>query len=227
MSMSASSTVAARSSDDSPATTLVDEHAEKREKDIERLRKRDARSAEEAVQDDGPTEKQATDDFVTWSGEDDPASPLNWPAGRRWGVILSVSLAAVAVTVCSSLAPSTYPGMEERFNASRIVCTLSLSLFVAGLGIGPVFASPMSEQYGRRPIYLVSFTAFLLLNIPVAVGQNIETVLVGRFLTGLAGAAFLSVAGGSVADCFPSAKISTPMAIFTLSTFLGCVHRLA
>jgi hypothetical protein len=38
--------------------------------------------------------------------------------------------------------------------------------------------------------------------IPCAVAQNIQTMLVGRFLDGLAGSAFLSVAGGTVGDMF-------------------------
>jgi len=38
--------------------------------------------------------------------------------------------------------------------------------------------------------------------IPCAVAQNIQTMLVARFLDGLAGSAFLSVAGGTVGDMF-------------------------
>jgi predicted MFS family arabinose efflux permease len=37
---------------------------------------------------------------------------------------------------------------------------------------------------------------------PCAFAQNIQTMLVGRFLDGLAGSAFLSVAGGTVGDMF-------------------------
>ena len=38
--------------------------------------------------------------------------------------------------------------------------------------------------------------------IPCAVARNIQTMLVARFLDGLAGSAFLSVAGGTVGDMF-------------------------
>ena len=38
--------------------------------------------------------------------------------------------------------------------------------------------------------------------IPCAFAQNIQTMLVARFLDGLAGSAFLSVAGGTVGDMF-------------------------
>jgi predicted MFS family arabinose efflux permease len=37
---------------------------------------------------------------------------------------------------------------------------------------------------------------------PCAFAQNIQTMLIGRFLDGVAGSAFLSVAGGTVGDMF-------------------------
>jgi len=48
-----------------------------------------------------------------------------------------------------------------------------------------------------------------------------EVFLVFRFVTGFCGAAFLSVAGGSVSDMFPNAMVGTPMAVYTVTSFLG------
>ena len=59
---------------------------------------------------------------------------------------------------------------------------------------------PLSEFYGRRPIYIISFGFFLIWLIPCAVAKNIGTELVSRFISGFAGSAFLSVAGGTVGD---------------------------
>lgn len=79
----------------------------------------------------------------------------------------------------------------------------------------------MSELFGRRPIYLASSLFFILWFIPSAVGQNIETVLVGRFLNGLAGGAVLSVPGGTLRDVFEPHQLQTPMAVFSASPFIG------
>lgn len=48
-----------------------------------------------------------------------------------------LGVACACVTCCSSMASATYPGMEADFGVGREVCTLSISLFVAGLGVGP------------------------------------------------------------------------------------------
>jgi hypothetical protein len=48
-----------------------------------------------------------------------------------------LGVACACVTCCSSMASATYPGMEADYGVGREVCTLSISLFVAGLGVGP------------------------------------------------------------------------------------------
>jgi MFS family permease len=57
--------------------------------------------------------------------------------------------------------------------------------------------------------------------IPQAVAQNIQTMIVGRFFHGVAGSAFLSVAGGTVVDLFDHTEIQFPMMVYTATPFLG------
>ena len=44
---------------------------------------------------------------------------------------------------------------------------------------------------------------------------NIQTMLIARFFDGVAGSAFLSVAGGTVGDMFARHELQAPMMIFT------------
>lgn len=104
---------------------------------------------------------------------------------------------------------------------SEEVAILGLSLYVAGLGVGPILLSPLSEFFGRRPVYLVSFGAFCLLGLPVSFANHFSVFAIFRFLTGFMGSAFLSIAGGTVADLFAPRDAFLPMAVYTLSPFLG------
>ncbi|KAI9793286.1 MAG: hypothetical protein M1833_000785 [Piccolia ochrophora] len=140
---------------------------------------------------------------------------------RKWIIVIVISSGSTNVAFTSSVYTSTYQQLEQEFHCSRIVATLGLSLFVMGLGLGPMVLAPLSEFYGRRPIYIVSYTVFLIWIIPSAVAKNIQTMLVARFLDGLAGSAFLSVAGGTVGDLFPKSQLQAPMLIYTASPFVG------
>jgi len=48
-------------------------------------------------------------------------------------------------------------------------------------------------------------------------------MLISRFLCGLSGSAFLSVAGGTVGDMFNREQLQAPMMIYTGSPFIGPV----
>lgn len=109
----------------------------------------------------------------------------------------------------------------KEFHCSQEVATLGLSLFVVGLAISPMVSSPLSEFYGRRYIYIISMLLFLLFTIPCAVAKNIQTLIIARFLCGLAGSAFLTIAAATVADLFAPAHMQLPMMLFTLTPFCG------
>ncbi|KAK0742503.1 major facilitator superfamily domain-containing protein [Apiosordaria backusii] len=163
-----------------------------------------------------------TDPFeVTWDGGDnDPLCPRSMPAWRKWMIIFITSVGSFCVTNGSAIYTASYAQMISEFHTSRIVVTLGLSFYVLGIALGP-FWSPLAEFYGRRPIYLASFLFFMIFLIPSAVARNIQTMIVSRFFQGLAGSAFLSVSGGTVSDLFTHDKMLMPMAIFSLSPFVG------
>ena len=158
---------------------------------------------------------------VRFDGDSDPLNPRSFSKTRKWIIVAIVSAGSTCVTCASSMYTLTYAQITTEFHIFRVVATLGLSLFVMGLGLGPMFLSPLSEFYVRRPIYVFSFVFFLIWLVPCAVAKNIGTELVARFIDGFAGSAFLSVAGGTVGDMFVRNELQAPMMIFTASPFIG------
>ena len=174
--------------------------------------------------------------LVQWD-DGEPQNPRNFSLLMKWWIVIVVSTGSllmyrnafphiyqanmVSSTCASSIYTPTYKQIEKEFYISQEVATIGLSLFVVGLAVGPMFVSPLSESYGRRPIYLVTTFFFVVFNIQCAVAQNAAIMLVGRLLDGLAGSAFLSVAGGSVGDLFIPSELQFPMQVFSVSPFIG------
>ncbi|KAG8709133.1 hypothetical protein FRC08_018524 [Ceratobasidium sp. 394] len=154
---------------------------------------------------------------------DENDDPKNRRTARKWIIVFVLASSSTCVTCASSVAAMARPGLQKEFGVSLPVAILGISLFVEGLGVGPLLLGPLSEFFGRRHIYWISFLWFVLLNFPVAFAPNIEVYLIFRFLTGFSGAAFLSVAGGSVVDLFANDKVASPMACYTISPFIGPV----
>jgi MFS family permease len=63
--------------------------------------------------------------------------------------------------------------MEALFGVSAEVGTLGLSLYVLGLAIGPMSLAPLSEYFGRSPIYITSYGIFLLYLVGTALVKNL------------------------------------------------------
>ena len=69
-------------------------------------------------------------------------------------------------------AASAEDGEAAAFHVSKEVTILAISLYVMGLGTGPLLLGPLSEFYGRNPVYYVSYAFFLVFSFPVAFAPN-------------------------------------------------------
>lgn len=67
----------------------------------------------------------------------------------------------------------TEQGLAHDLHASEEVTILGVSLYVLGLGIGPLFVGPLSELYGRNVIYQVSYWLFFAFTWPTAFPPDI------------------------------------------------------
>jgi hypothetical protein len=172
-------------------------------------------AASSAAKDQPPSEQWDPAFEVHWEGDNDPDNPQTLSTSRKWLQVFITSSTSTCVTCVSSMYTSTYGQMMHEFGISEELAVSGLSLFVFALGLSPMIFSPMSEFYGRRPVYILSMGAFVVWLVPCAVAQNIQTMLVARFFNGLVGSAFLSVAGGTVGDLFTKRTLQLPMLVFT------------
>jgi multidrug resistance protein len=122
----------------------------------------------------------------------------------------------------ASSAPSGIIGdMEKYFGFGREVGILTLSLFVAGYTIGPLLWGPLSESYGRRPVFLASFLVYTGWQVGCALSKNTASILIFRFLSGCFASAPLTNSGALLADIWDNDHRGQSMAIFALAPFAG------
>ena len=87
-------------------------------------------------------------------------------------------------------------GPVEDMHTSQEIVNLTVTCFVIGFGIGPLWFAPLSEIYGRRPIYCISIFGLFIFTLPSALAKNSATLVVGRMLAGLAASAPICNVGG-------------------------------
>jgi hypothetical protein len=151
----------------------------------------------------------------------DHQDAMNFTKGRKWTIAVLQTMSTFVVTFASSAYASGIPGVMRSFDVSKNVATLGLSLFVLGFALGPLVWAPLSEVYGRKPVYLISFTAYTAFSVAAACAPNITALLVFRLLASASGSSSLTNPGGIIADMFSGQERGMVMAFFVTTPFLG------
>lgn len=113
------------------------------------------------------------------------------------------------------------PEIARALNASPTVTNLSVALYMISISLFPLWWSSLSETYGRRSIYVVSFLLFIAFSILSAVSRNVAMLIVMRMLSGGAAASVQAVGAGTIADVWEVRERGQAMGIFYLGPLMG------
>ncbi|SMY20043.1 unnamed protein product [Zymoseptoria tritici ST99CH_1A5] len=154
-------------------------------------------------------------------GPDDIENPKNWSTGRRWYITVVAILLTTNATFASSSPSANVVGISEEFGITVLTANLVTTLFLLGYCFGPLFWAPLSEYYGRRFVFYISFIIYAAFNFLGAFTPTFAGLLIGRFITGVAASCPLSNAPGVLADLWPPIERGNAMVVFSIMTVAG------
>lgn len=131
--------------------------------------------------------------------EDGPNDPLNWPTWRRDAALLSIGLYCMLGGGQTSILAAGFTNVAEDYGVPVAKVSLTTGLYMMGLGLGSVIASPTAILWGKRPVYLVSAVLFVITSVWCALSPNYASLVVARICQGI------SV---SPVECLPSATVA-------------------
>lgn len=65
-------------------------------------------------------------------------------------------LITVSAAYSSGSYIATADQLTRKWGISNVAYNVGITLFTVGFGIAPMALAPLSEEYGRRPVFLVS-----------------------------------------------------------------------
>lgn len=161
---------------------------------------------------------------VTWDGPDDPNRPQNWPSRKKWFNMSIVSAICFLTPLASSMVAPGVPEIMRNFHSTdATIGSFIVSIYILGYAIGPLVIAPMSEVYGRLPVYHVCNVLFVAWTLGCALAPDMASLLVFRLFAGLAGSCPITIGGGSIADTFSQQERGGAMALFALGPLFGPV----
>ncbi|KAI0831924.1 MFS general substrate transporter [Trametes gibbosa] len=153
--------------------------------------------------------------------EGDSRDPMNFSRTRKWVITFTASFFSIIVASSSSAYALGNPSMIRDLNATPFQATIGLSMYTLGFAVVPLVSASFSEEFGRQPLYFFSGIGCLLMHLMIALSQNIQTVIIGRFFAGAFGSTGSTMVGGTIADIWAPHERGMPMSLFAFLALIG------
>lgn len=153
----------------------------------------------------------------------DPEHPENWSKWKKAIVLAGGIVTIIHSTLGSSLPSNAIEYIAQTYHVTNeIQLVLPISTFLMGFVFAPTACGPLSENFGRKPVMMISFILFILFTMACAVSPTWASFLFFRFLCGLSAAAPIACVSGIFADINgdPRAR-GRSMAVFMVCTVCG------
>jgi MFS family permease len=116
--------------------------------------------------------------------------------------------------------------LQEFHVPDNLYSTLLVYIWELEEGVGSFFVGPLSERYGRMPIYHTGNVLFIVFSVAAALSTNISMLVAFRVLSGLAVPSLtlgLSIVGDVFRKEERGAAMSIAIAVLLLGPFVAPV----
>lgn len=158
---------------------------------------------------------------VEFDGPHDPLHPQNWSMKKKVFLAVILGYTTLVSAFASSIFSAATTQISLFFGVGTEVGLLGLSLYVLGFATGPILWAPLSELRGRRLPLVVAMFGFSIFQIAVAVGKDLQTVLICRFFGGVFGSCPLAVVAAVFSDMFDNRTRGLAITVFSMTVFTG------
>jgi multidrug resistance protein len=104
---------------------------------------------------------------------------------------------------------------------SQTLGSFVTTIFLFGYVFGPILLAPLSETYGRAPLYKICMFGFIIFNVACALAPTLGSLIAFCFFAGVMGSCPITIGTGTVADLLPPEKRAGAMAAYIIGVVLG------
>ncbi|KAI7906019.1 major facilitator superfamily domain-containing protein [Cokeromyces recurvatus] len=149
--------------------------------------------------------------------------PYHFSSSKRNFIILLVALGGIAGPMSSMMYMPSILVIAKDLETSMSAVNGSISAFVVFMGLSPLFWAILSDNYGRKRMYLFSGIITVISSILSAISINISMLIVFRALQSFGSTAGLTLGTGVIADTIPIKTRGRAYGIFYTGPLLGPV----
>ncbi|KAM0277354.1 hypothetical protein ACHAQH_005870 [Verticillium albo-atrum] len=144
---------------------------------------------------------------------------------QRILIALLVGLATMFSPLTANIYLPCLPLLQSSFATSLQLINLTITAYVVIQGIAPSIFAQLSEKLGRRPVYLITFTLFVVASAALAAmpNESYAALLALRMVQSAGSSVSTSIGYAVVADIAPPAERGRILAPVVMMLNLGPV----
>jgi EmrB/QacA subfamily drug resistance transporter len=133
---------------------------------------------------------------------------------KRYLIFGSAGLGLLMYSIDSTAVAVAFPHLISDLNTNVLWAGWTVSIYLVAVMSAMPLMGILSDNYGRKKVYLASLALFTASSLACGFAPNIYSLVIFRFLQGIGGASFLPTAAGIVSDEFPENRESA-IGLFT------------
>ncbi|CAK7269459.1 hypothetical protein SEPCBS57363_003613 [Sporothrix epigloea] len=153
---------------------------------------------------DGPVNEAGDDGQV--STDASVAAYSSFSSGNKILIVLMTVFATLFSPFSSFIYLPAITPIAEAYHRSVADINLTVTLYQVMQAIAPVIFGDLSDQLGRRPVYMLTFAIYLGANVGLALQNNYVALLVLRAMQSTGSSATVAISSAIMADCTTSAE---------------------
>lgn len=139
------------------------------------------------------------------------------------GLIVLITLVNVIMPFSTDMYTPAIPTLPEYFNTTEPVVNLTLICFFVTMTFAMLVLGPISDQFGRKPIFVGSMALYTIASLLCAASTTIGMLIAARVLQAIGGGGALAVSMTLAKDCFIREKREKIIALFQILSVVGPV----
>lgn len=136
---------------------------------------------------------QAETITVSWDSPSDPSNPYNWSQRRKWATTVLTSLGGLVTLISGPMLAPALDVISKDLHISQAEASMALSIYVLAFAFGPMVLAPCSEVWGRRIIWIIGGSWYVLWNTLCGLSKSRGLLITGRLLAGMGASAEFAV----------------------------------
>lgn len=124
-----------------------------------------------------------------------------------WILSLGAGLAPFGVTLVAPAIPNLSLDLDADSNFAQLVLTTLL----LSIAFGQLIAGPLSDRFGRKPIFFIGAIAYSIAGVGAVFSNTIESIIFFRIIQGFGAAAAVAMSRSIVIDFYERSNAASTM----------------